>query len=137
MEASEAPLTLGLCGQGHGQTSEYPVSVFGGCPSPPLPPHLPGGMPCLSREPGPALRWVKLRVDVGQKPVERPTTQSPLQLQAFCAVWLLSLMEEKDTGTEVGEGQLFTTIHTWGRDRGSWEEAEGLGQSEGTKATVP
>lgn len=94
-------------------------------------------MPCLSREPGPALRWVKLRVDVGQKPVERPTTQSPLQLQAFCAVWLLSLMEEKDTGTEVGEGQLVTTIHTWGRDRGSWEEAEGLGQSEGTKATVP
>lgn len=43
----------------------------------------------LSREPGPVIRWVQLRVDIGQKPVERPASQPPLQLQALCTVWLL------------------------------------------------
>ena len=72
--------------------------------APTLPPHLPWVMPCLSREPQPALRRVQLRVDVGQKPVEHPTPQPSLQLQTFCAIWLLGLGREKDTGRETGEG---------------------------------
>lgn len=58
----------------------------------------------LSREPGPALRWVQLRVDVGQKPVEHPTTQSPLQLQAFCAVQLLHLAQGEGFWAVLVEG---------------------------------
>lgn len=90
-------------------------------------------MPYLSREPGPALRWVQLRVDVGQKPVEHPTTQPPLQLQAFCEVWLLSLREEKDTDSETGKA-CCSPPFTCG---GGTEVAEGVGQREGTKARIP
>lgn len=49
----------------------------------------------LSREPGPMLRWIQLGVDIGQKPVECPASQPPLQLQALCAVWLCNLAQSE------------------------------------------
>lgn len=49
----------------------------------------------LSREPGPVLGWVQLRVDIGQKPVERSASQPPLQLQALRTVWLCNLAQGK------------------------------------------
>lgn len=135
MKASEALLSLGLVGQGHGRPSDHPVPVLGSCPPSPLLPHLPWVMPCLSREPGPALRWVQLRVDVGQKPVEHPTTQSPLQLQAFCAVQLFHLGTEKDTGHEMEKAYCTSESTWWGRVE--MAEAEGLGQNEDTKTSFP
>lgn len=92
-------------------------------------------MPCLSREPGPALRRVQLRVDVGQKPVEHPTTQSPLQLQAFCTVQLLHLGMEKDTDHETEKAYCTSESTWWGRVE--MAEAEGLGQNEGTETSFP
>lgn len=60
-------------------------------------------MPCLSGEFRSVFRWVHSGIDIGQKPVEGPTSQSALQLQALCAVWLLSLEKEKDISGEVLE----------------------------------
>lgn len=103
------------------------TSCLGKQPTPPLPPHLPWVTPCLSREPGPALRWVQLKVDVGQKPVERSTPQSPLQLQAFCVVWLLNLgpeggethgsKMEKFLSYVVEEGEMWLMLKDWDRMR--------------------
>lgn len=132
-----APLSSGQVGQGHGRATEHPISVLGSCP-PPLPPPLPWGMPCLSREPGPAFRWVQLGIDVGQKPVEHATTQAPLQLQAFCAVGLLSLGEEKGTGSKMEPACLIPefTWCWWGRQR--WLGRSGrTGTEGGAKTTVP
>lgn len=110
------------------------TSCLGKQPTPPLPPHLPWVTPCLSREPGPVLGWVQLRVDVGQKPVERSTTQSPLQLQAFCAVWLLSLGEEKHTAVRQRNLVVHQNLH--GEGGIDVAEAGGLGQNEETKITI-
>lgn len=109
------------------------TSCLGKQPTPPLPPHCPCVTPYLSREPGPALGWVQLRVDVGQKPVERSTTQSPLQLQAFCTVWLLSLGEEKHTAVRE-RNLVHQNLHGGGEI--DVAEAGRLGQNEETKITV-
>lgn len=84
-------------------------------------------MPCLSREPGSVLRWIQLRVDIGQKPVECPTTQPPLQLPAFRAVWLCNLQVEKDMGSKPGK-LVPHKPRQYERNGGTCEEAEGLGQ---------
>lgn len=84
-------------------------------------------MTCLSREPGPAFGWVELGIDVGQKPVEGPTAQPPLQLLAFSAVRLASLGRRE---SQVAGRRKLVLHHSScaGKHRGVWEQAEGGGQ---------
>lgn len=98
-----------------------PLNPGPGCGSrsAPSPPPLPfvSRMPCLSGEPGPAFQWVQLGVDVGQKPVEGPAAQPPLQLLTLHAVRLPSLGRGRHR-RQPGESG-FRSQLTPGRGRGS------------------
>ena len=85
-------------------------------------------MPCLSGEPGPAFQWVQLGIDVGQKPVEGPAAQPPLQLLALRAVRLPSL-GRGETQAAAQRKRLYIRAHA-GEGRGSGRElreADGAG----------
>lgn len=70
--------------------------------------------------------------------MERPTTQSPLQLQAFCAVQLLSLTGGGGEGWKTKAVRYKTlVVDQYSRGgRGIKAETEGLGQNEETQTTV-
>lgn len=111
------PLRIWTGWQGSWKSNRTSTSCLGKQPTPSLPLHLSWVTPCLSREPGPVLGWVQLRVDVGQKPVECSTPQSPLQLQAFCAVRLLSLQGGETHGSEMEKACCTSELTWWRRDR--------------------